>query len=79
MRLLEVGITRVLRTLGMWRPETVLARSRRGGRVILLERRRGGTRLLWLLPGAEEAFGVADVPTPKQMCNMSLRWSRLLH
>jgi hypothetical protein len=33
---------------------------RRGGRVILLERLRWETLLLWLLHVAEEAFGIAD-------------------
>ena len=33
---------------------------RRGGRVILLERLRWETLLLWLLHVAEKTFGVAD-------------------
>ena len=39
---------------------TLLALPRRGGRVILLERLRWETVLLWLLHVAEETFGIAD-------------------
>jgi hypothetical protein len=61
VRLLYVGIARVLRDLWVWRHDTVLSMPRRGGRVILLERLRWETLLLWLLHVVEEAFGVADV------------------
>src|SRR5512135_3621111 len=61
VRLLSVGIALVLRNLWVWLPYTILAMPRRGGRVILLERRRWETLLLWLLHVVEEALGVADV------------------
>ena len=60
VRLLYVGIALVLRNLWVWLHDTLLAMPRRGGRVILLERLRWGTLLLWLLHVAEEAFGSAD-------------------
>jgi len=61
VRLLYVGIALVLRNVWVWLHYTVLAMPRRGGRVILLERLRWETLLLWLLHVAEEVFGVADV------------------
>src|SRR3954451_1956718 len=61
VRLLYVGIALVLRDLWVWLHYTTLSRPRRGGRVILLERLRWETLLLWLLHVAEEAFGVSDV------------------
>src|SRR3954470_9748404 len=61
VRLLYVGIALVLRNLWVWLHYTVLSLPRRGGRVILLERLRWETVLLWLLHVVEEAFGVADV------------------
>jgi hypothetical protein len=60
VRLLYVGIALVLRNLWVWLHYTVLAMPRRGGRVILLERLRWETLLLWLLHVVEETFGVAD-------------------
>jgi hypothetical protein len=60
VRLLYVGIALVLRNLWVWLHYTILAMPRRGGRVILLERMRWETLLLWLLHVAEETFGVAD-------------------
>jgi hypothetical protein len=60
VRLLYVGIALVLRNLWVWLHFTVLAMPRRGGRVILRERLRWETLLLWLLHVAEETFGVAD-------------------
>ena len=60
VRLLYVGIALVLRNLWVWLHDTVLSMPRRGGRVILLERLRWETLLLWLLHVAEETFGVAD-------------------
>jgi hypothetical protein len=60
VRLLYVGIALVLRNLWVWLHYTLLAMPRRGGRVILLERLRWETLLLWLLHVAEEAFGIAD-------------------
>ena len=60
VRLLYVGIALVLRNLWVWLHDTLLALPRRGGRVILLERLRWETVLLWLLHVAEETFGVAD-------------------
>jgi hypothetical protein len=61
VRLLYVGVALVLRNLWVWLHYTILALPRRGGRVILLERLRWETLLLWLLHVAEEVFGVADV------------------
>src|SRR3954470_3927317 len=61
VRLLYVGIALVLRNVWVWLHYTVLARPRRGGRVIALERLRWETLLLWLLHVAEDVFGVADV------------------
>ena len=60
VRLLYVGIALVLRNLWVWLHYTILARPRRGGRVILLERLRWETLLLWLLHVVEEEFGVTD-------------------
>ena len=60
VRLLYVGIALVLRNLWVWLHYTILSMPRRGGRVILLERLRWETLLLWLLHVVEEAFGVAD-------------------
>jgi putative transposase len=61
VRLLDVGIALVLRNLWVWLHYTALARPRRGGRVIRLERLRWETLLLWWLHVVEEALGVADV------------------
>jgi Transposase DDE domain len=61
VRLLYVGIALVLRNLWVWLHYTVLAMPRRGGRVILLERLRWETLLLWLLHVVEATLGVADV------------------
>ena len=60
VRLLYVGIALVLRNLWVWLHYTVLAMPRRGGRVIVLERLRRETLLLWSLHVVEEAFGMAD-------------------
>jgi hypothetical protein len=60
VRLLYVGIALVLRNLWVWLHYTILSRPRRGGRVILLERLRWETLLLWLLHVAESTFGVDD-------------------
>ena len=61
LRLLYVGIALVLRNLWVWLHYTILSMPRRGGRVILLERLRWETVLLWLLHVVEETFGVVDV------------------
>ena len=60
VRLLYVGIALVLRNLWVWLHYTVLTMPRRGGRLILLERLRWATLLLWLLHVVEAALGVAD-------------------
>jgi hypothetical protein len=44
----------------VWLHYAILSSPRRGGRVILLERLRWETLLLWLLHVIEETFGVAD-------------------
>jgi hypothetical protein len=61
VRLLSVGIALVLRNLWVWLHDKWLSLPRRGGRVILLERLRWETLLLWLLHVVEEEFGVADI------------------
>ena len=61
VRLLYVGIALVLRNLWVWLHYAVLSRPRRGGRVLLLERLRWDTLLLWLLHVVEKTFGVNDV------------------
>jgi Transposase DDE domain len=61
VRLLYVGIALVLRNLWVWLHYAIPSMPRRGGRVILLERLRWETLLLWLLHVVEETFGVADV------------------
>jgi hypothetical protein len=60
VRLLYVGMALVLRNLWVWLHYAVLSKPRRGGRIILLERLRWETLLLWLLHVVEETFGVAD-------------------
>ena len=67
VRLLYVGIAQVLRNLLVWLHYTLLSMPRRGGRVILLERLRWKTLLLWLLHVVEEASGSPTSPTPKGM------------
>jgi hypothetical protein len=66
VRLLYVGIALVLRNLWVWLHFTPLALPRRGGRVVLLERLRWETVLLWLLHVAEETFGIADTTTTER-------------
>jgi hypothetical protein len=61
VRLLYVGIALVLRNIWVWLHYTVLSLPRRGGRVIVLERLRWETLLLWLLHVVEETYGVDDV------------------
>jgi putative transposase len=61
VRLLYVGIALVLRNLWVWLHYAILSMPRRGGRVILLERLKWETLLLWLLHVVEEAFGCDDV------------------
>ena len=60
VRLLYVGIALVLRNLWVWLHYKILSTPQRGGRVILLERLRWETLLLWLLHVVEEQFGVND-------------------
>src|SRR3954463_14229282 len=60
VRLLYVGIALVLRNLWVWLHYEILSMPRRGGRVILLERLRWETLLLWLLHVVEEEFGTDD-------------------
>jgi hypothetical protein len=61
VRLLYVGIALVLRNLWVWLHYEILSMPRRGGRVILLERLRWETLLLWLLHVVEEELGTNDV------------------
>jgi Transposase DDE domain len=60
VRLLYVGIALVLRNLWVWLHYEILSMPRRGGRVILLERLRWETLLLWLLHVVEEELGTDD-------------------
>src|SRR3954452_20769142 len=60
IRLLYVGIALVLRNLWAWLHYTLCGAPRRGGRVILLERLRWETLLVWLLTVVELASGVRD-------------------
>jgi Transposase DDE domain len=73
LRLLYVGIALVLRNLWVWLHYMLLARPRRGGRVILLERLRWETLLLWLLHVVEETFGVVDVTYTERDIEYELR------
>jgi putative transposase len=72
VRLLYVGIALVLRNLWVWLHYEVLSMPRRGGRVILLERLRWETLLLWLLHVVEEELGTNDVTYTER-----LEWPRL--
>jgi hypothetical protein len=60
LRLLFVGVALLLRNLWAWLHWTALARRRRGGRRVQLERLRFATLLLWLAHLAEHAFGYRD-------------------
>jgi putative transposase len=60
VRLLFVGVALLLRNLWAWLHWTALARRRRGGRRVQLERLRFATLLLWLAHLAEHAFGHSD-------------------
>jgi putative transposase len=65
LRLLFVGVALLLRNLWAWLHWTALARRRRGGRRVQLERLRFATLLLWLAHRAERAFGYRDA-TPSE-------------
>jgi hypothetical protein len=60
LRLLYVGVALVLRNVWVWFHDRVLARPRRGGRVICLELLRFRTMLLWLVHVAEATLGIRD-------------------
>ena len=60
LRLLFVGVALLLRNLWAWLHWTALARRRRGGRRVQLDRLRLATLLLWLAHRAEQAFGYRD-------------------
>jgi putative transposase len=60
LRLLFVGVALLLRNLWAWLHWTALARRRRGGRRVQLDRLRFATLLLWLAHLAEQAFGYHD-------------------
>jgi putative transposase len=66
VRLLYAGVAPVLRDVWVWLHDTALAMPRRGGRVVLLERPRWETLLLWRLHVAEETIGVADTATTER-------------
>jgi putative transposase len=63
LRLSFVGVALLLRNLWAWLHGTALARRRRGGRRMQLERLRFATLLLWLAHLAEYAFGYQDQTT----------------
>jgi len=67
VRLLYVGIALVLRNLWVWLHYEILSMPRRGGRVILLERLRWETLLLWLLHVVEEELGTDDVTDTERL------------
>jgi Transposase DDE domain len=60
LRLFFVGVALLLRNLWVWLHWTALARRRRGGRRVQLERLRFATLLLWLAHRAEAIFHYAD-------------------
>jgi hypothetical protein len=60
LRLLFVGVALLLRNLWAWLHWTALARRRRGGRRVQLDRLRFATLLLWLAHLAEQACGYHD-------------------
>jgi hypothetical protein len=60
VRLFFVAVALLLRNLWAWVHWTALARRRRGGRRVQLDRLRFTTLLLWLAHLAERAFGFAD-------------------
>jgi putative transposase len=60
LRLLFVGVALLLRNLWAWLHWTALARRRRGGRRVQLDRLRFATLLLWLAHLAEHDFGYHD-------------------
>lgn len=60
LRLLFIGAALLLRNLWAWLHWTALARRRRGGRRMQLDRLRFATLLLWLAHLAEHAFGYHD-------------------
>lgn len=63
LRLFFVAVGLLLRNLWAWVHWTALARRRRGGRQVRLERLRFATLLLWLAHLAEAAFRYADHTT----------------
>jgi len=63
LRLLYVGVALVLRNVWVYFHLLVLARPRRGGRVIDLEMLRFRTMLLWLQHVAEATLGTRDTTT----------------
>jgi putative transposase len=77
LRLLFVAVALLLRNLWAWLHWTVLAESRRGGRVMRLERLRLRVLANWLLHLAEQVFGwidqtLADHPPDQPLVNR--RW-----
>lgn len=60
VRLFLVAVALLLRNLWAWVHWTALARRRRGGRRVRLERRRFATLLLWLAHLAEATFHYTD-------------------
>jgi Transposase DDE domain len=60
LRFLFVAIALILRNVWVWYHWEVLAKPRRGARLLQLERLRFETMLIWLLHVAESVLGVAD-------------------
>src|SRR6185437_16784684 len=78
VRLLYAGIALVLRNLWVWLHYAILSMPRRGGRVILLERLRWETLLLWLLHVVEERFGVRSEEHTSELQSLAYLVCRLL-
>jgi len=66
LRFLFVAIALILRNVWVWYHWEVLARPRRGRRLLCLERLRLDTLLTWLLHVAEDALGVRDETTTER-------------
>jgi hypothetical protein len=72
LRLWYVGLALVLRNVWVWVPQHVLARPRRGGRLLQWGRLRFRALLGWLEDVAVAAFGLADslareLPVPSSL------------
>jgi IS4 transposase len=73
LRFFFVAIALILRNVWVWYHWQVLARPRRGRRLLCLERMRFETMLTWLLHVAETALGVCDATTTERPQPATLR------